>query len=234
MGDQGAELLRVVRRVVLRAGQPGPRPRAQHDLRRGRRAAALREPAARLGHVLPPRLPGPDRLHASSTSHLRGHLREPRPTRGRRGSSWRSRRARAASSRCSGQYTLLDGEVLESPSDFDPVYAVGQPLLRRPRHQGSLSAPAGRARAGAPGVTLALVGERADSDFVGLGLTTNPGYARLDARAARCGVAARARGVRGRPTTCWTRSTRKRSAIPRSAARVRGGLRLRLGGGARP
>ena len=32
-GDQGAELPRVVRRVLLREGQPRPRPRAQHDLR---------------------------------------------------------------------------------------------------------------------------------------------------------------------------------------------------------
>jgi len=32
------------------------------------------------------------------------------------------------------------------------------------------------------GLSLTLVGERADSDFVGLGLETNPGYARLDVR----------------------------------------------------
>jgi vitamin B12 transporter len=80
-----------------------------------------------------------------------------------------------------GQYTFLDGEILESPSDFDPVYAVGQPLLRRPKHQGSLGALLSFRRWSA-GATLALVGERADSDFVGLGLMTNPGYARLDAR----------------------------------------------------
>jgi vitamin B12 transporter len=84
--------------------------------------------------------------------------------------------------RLGGSYTLLDGEVLVSSSDFDPVYAAGQPLLRRPRHQGSLW---GRANLGrlTLGANLVAVGWRTDSDFVGLGLTENRGYARLDARA---------------------------------------------------
>ena len=80
-----------------------------------------------------------------------------------------------------GEYTYLDGRILESPSGFDPVYAVGQPLLRRPRHQGSLTAQVGFARWSA-GATLVRVGERADSDFVGLGLTRAAPYTRLDAR----------------------------------------------------
>ena len=78
-------------------------------------------------------------------------------------------------------YTLLDGEILESGNAFDPIYAAGQPLLRRPRHQGSLTAGWRSARA-ALGATLLLVGERADSDFSALGLTSNVGYARLDLR----------------------------------------------------
>ena len=80
-----------------------------------------------------------------------------------------------------GQYTYLDGEILESPSDFDPVYAEGEPLLRRPKHQGSLSAQVSFPR-GSAGATLVRVGERADSDFVGLGLTRAEPYTRLDAR----------------------------------------------------
>jgi vitamin B12 transporter len=82
----------------------------------------------------------------------------------------------------SAQYTFTDGVVETSTSDFDPVYAEGEALLRRPRHQGALFAHARRGRVGA-GVTLVLVGERVDSDFLGLGLTRNDGYARLDARA---------------------------------------------------
>jgi len=80
-----------------------------------------------------------------------------------------------------GQYTWLDGEILESPSDFDPVYAVGEPLLRRPEHQASLTAEWSRSRLAA-GATFVYVGRRADSDFVRLGLSENGAYARLDAR----------------------------------------------------
>ncbi|HLA78729.1 MAG TPA: TonB-dependent receptor [Vicinamibacteria bacterium] len=81
----------------------------------------------------------------------------------------------------SAHYTRLDSEVLVSTSDFNPVYQVGKPLLRRPSHQGSLSArwSGGRLSGGA---TLVLVGKRADSDFLGLNLEENGGYARLDVR----------------------------------------------------
>jgi outer membrane receptor protein involved in Fe transport len=85
--------------------------------------------------------------------------------------------------RLAGQYTFLDGEVLESGDAFDtPVYAEGRSLLRRPRHQGALAARwrGGRLMLGAD---LLLVGRRADSDFAGLGIEENEGYARLDARA---------------------------------------------------
>ncbi len=78
-------------------------------------------------------------------------------------------------------YTWLDGEILESGREFNPIYAEGEPLLRRPANQASLTAFAGDERFGF-GATLVLVGERADSDFVGLGLTSNPGYQRLDLR----------------------------------------------------
>jgi vitamin B12 transporter len=87
-----------------------------------------------------------------------------------------------AAVRFAGQYTLLDGEVLVSGNAFDPVYAVGRSLVRRPRHQGSLSASWRGARLGL-GADLVLVGRRADSDFLGLGLDDNEGYARFDARA---------------------------------------------------
>lgn len=89
-----------------------------------------------------------------------------------------------AALRLSAHYTLLDAQVVESGDAFgDPLYAAGAPLLRRPRHQGHLGAQlvTRRLRAGAH---LFLVGERADSDFLGLGLTRNPGHARLDARLA--------------------------------------------------
>ena len=80
-----------------------------------------------------------------------------------------------------GQYSYLDGRILESPTDFDPVYAVDEPLLRRPWNQGSLTAQLSYPRWSA-GATLVRVGLRADSDFVGLGLKRNDAYTRLDAR----------------------------------------------------
>jgi len=83
----------------------------------------------------------------------------------------------------SGAYTLLDGKVLESTSAYDPVYASGQQLLRRPRHSGyaDLRWTPGRWTLGATGQ---FVGTRLDSDFEGLGLTSNPGYGLLNLAAA--------------------------------------------------
>jgi vitamin B12 transporter len=83
--------------------------------------------------------------------------------------------------RLSAGYTLLDGEILTSSSAFDPVLAEGRSLIRRPKHQGSFSIRAGSGRVHA-GAHLFLVGRRADSDFLGLGLTESDGYTRLDAR----------------------------------------------------
>ncbi len=83
--------------------------------------------------------------------------------------------------RCLGSYTRLDGEILVSPSDFDPLYAVGRPLLRRPKHQGALTFTGGTTRVNG-GLTVAYFGRRADSDFLGLGLIENAAYTRVDAR----------------------------------------------------
>lgn len=84
-------------------------------------------------------------------------------------------------SRIGASYTYLDGEVLVSSADFDPVYAVGQPLLRRPKNQASAWGRVDMGRA-TLGVNLVSVGVRADSDFAGLGLTGSPAYTRFDAR----------------------------------------------------
>jgi outer membrane cobalamin receptor len=87
----------------------------------------------------------------------------------------------------SAAYTFLDGTILVSTDEFDPVVAVGRPLLRRPKHQASFGGRFTRGRVGL-GANLVAVGRRADSDFAGLGLLMNGGYVRLDARArARLG-----------------------------------------------
>jgi vitamin B12 transporter len=123
-------------------------------------------------------------------------------------------------------YTLTDGEIEVSASDFDPVYAVGEPLLRRPKHQASFSVRGGPERLNA-GVTLVLVGRRADSDFSGIGLRENEGYARLDARA-------RARLFGGLEAFVAAENLLDREyqevlGYPALGRSVRGGLRFRAG-----
>jgi vitamin B12 transporter len=79
----------------------------------------------------------------------------------------------------SGSYTFLDSEVLETSIMSDPAFAKGQALFRRPRHSGyvDLLWKPGRVSLGA---TAFLVGTRVDSDYSGLNLTTNKGYATLN------------------------------------------------------
>lgn len=127
----------------------------------------------------------------------------------------------------SAQYTFLDSEVLVSTSDFDPVYEVGRPLLRRPRHQGSFAArwSGGRVSGGA---TLVVVGQRADSDFLGLGLTENGRHTRLDTRL-------RARLVRGLEAFLVAENLLDREyqdvlGYPALGRSLRAGLRFRSGG----
>jgi vitamin B12 transporter len=78
-----------------------------------------------------------------------------------------------------GNYTYNDSRVLASPNAFDPALMPGNRLIRRPPHSGSVTINAGYRRWTA---TLAgyFSGVRTDSDFLGFGLTRNPGYARFD------------------------------------------------------
>ena len=139
----------------------------------------------------------------------------------------------AAAVQVLAQYTFQDGEILESPSGFDNVYAVGRPLLRRPRHQGSVSASWAFAR-GSVGATLVRVGQRTDSDFVGIGLGQggepyyNAAYTRLDARArVRLGRAVEAFVAAENLLDAQYEAVVGYPALGRL---VRGGLRLTVGG----
>jgi vitamin B12 transporter len=125
-----------------------------------------------------------------------------------------------------GAYTYLDGKILESGRDFNPIYAEGERLLRRPANQASFTAFAGDERFGF-GATLVLVGERADSDFVGLGLTRNPRYERLDVRG-------RVRLFRGLEAyvvgeNVLDEDYQEVLGYPALGVSVRGGLRYRTG-----
>ena len=78
-----------------------------------------------------------------------------------------------------GNYTYDDTRVLQAPNAFDPSELPGNHLLRRPVNSGSLTLNGQWRRVG---VTIGgyFTGVRTDSDFLGLGLTRNPGYARFD------------------------------------------------------
>jgi len=78
-----------------------------------------------------------------------------------------------------GNYTYDDTRVLQAPNAFDPAEQPGNHLLRRPVNSGSLTLNGQWRRVG---VTIGgyFTGVRTDSDFLGLGLMRNPGYARFD------------------------------------------------------
>jgi len=81
-------------------------------------------------------------------------------------------------------YNYTSTQILEAPlctpQNFcDPLLAAGKPLIRRPRHSGSLLLSYFGSRWGA-NLAGSFVGRRPDSDFLGLGINHAPGYARLD------------------------------------------------------
>ncbi len=78
-----------------------------------------------------------------------------------------------------GTFTFLDSQVTRSAQPFSAVFREGQPLLRRPRHSGSLRLFWDWKRLNITTNTV-FVGKRVDSDFAGLGLTSNDGYTRWD------------------------------------------------------
>jgi vitamin B12 transporter len=75
-----------------------------------------------------------------------------------------------------GNYTYDDSRVLEAPNAFDPTELPGNHLARRPVNSGSLTLNAAYRRFGMT-IGSYFTGVRTDSDFLGLGLTSNPGYA---------------------------------------------------------
>jgi outer membrane cobalamin receptor len=81
--------------------------------------------------------------------------------------------------RLSGHYSYVDSRVLRSPNAFDPALQVGNRLLHRPVHSGSLAVNAEYRRMNW-NLTSVFVGEATDSDFLGFGRTRNAGYSRVD------------------------------------------------------
>jgi len=85
--------------------------------------------------------------------------------------------------RITGSYSFAPTRVLEAPNAFDPALQPGNRLLKRPVHSGSLALNADFLR-GNWNLGGTFVGARTDSDFLGLGLTRNPGYGKVDVAAS--------------------------------------------------
>ncbi|HTP70090.1 MAG TPA: TonB-dependent receptor [Dongiaceae bacterium] len=78
-----------------------------------------------------------------------------------------------------GNYTYDDTRVVKSPNSSDPALIAGNRLIRRPLNSGSISF-IGSYRNFSAVFAGYFAGVRTDSDFLGLGYTRNPGYARFD------------------------------------------------------
>ena len=78
-----------------------------------------------------------------------------------------------------GSYTYTSTQILEQPFAFDPLLEPGQPLIRRPKHAGSLLLTYLSSRWGA-NLGGSFIGRRVDSDFLGYGIDHAAGYARVD------------------------------------------------------
>jgi outer membrane cobalamin receptor len=81
--------------------------------------------------------------------------------------------------RLGGHYSYVDSRVLRAPNAFDPALQPGNRLLHRPVHSGSVTLNADFRRMNW-NLNAVFVGDATDSDFLGFGLTRNPGYARVD------------------------------------------------------
>jgi vitamin B12 transporter len=78
-----------------------------------------------------------------------------------------------------GNYSFDDSRVLKTVPNAPAVEQPGNHLLRRPVNSGNLWLNANYRRVNF-NIAGYFSGRRTDSDFLGLGLTSNPGYARFD------------------------------------------------------
>lgn len=126
-------------------------------------------------------------------------------------------------------YNYLSTQILKSPTAFDPLLAEGAPLLRRPKHSGTLLFNyIGNKWGGNLGGSF--VGRRSDSDFLGLlpPITHAAGYARFDVGAwyALNKYATAYVNVEN----LLNRKYEEAAGFPALKANFRAGVRFRIGG----
>ncbi|MBA3912860.1 MAG: TonB-dependent receptor, partial [Acidobacteriales bacterium] len=126
-----------------------------------------------------------------------------------------------------GSYTYTSTQILSAPQAFDPLLAAGQPLLRRPKHLGSLLFTYTGQRWGAD-LGGSFVGPRADSDFLGFGITHAAGYSLVNLGGwyrltSRITAYANLENV-------LNQSYNEVVGYPALGANIRAGMRFRIGG----
>ncbi len=129
-------------------------------------------------------------------------------------------------------YNYNSTQILQAPfctpANFcDPRLARGQPLLRRPKHSGSLLLTYLGSRWGA-NLGGSFVGRRTDSDFFGFGIDHAAGYARVDvggwyAISSRMTAYVNVENALNKPYEEVT-------GYPALKANFRAGMRFRIGG----
>ncbi len=126
-----------------------------------------------------------------------------------------------------GNYTYDDSLILVAADPFDPTQLPGNRLARRPVNSGSVTALATWRRLGFTAAGY-FSGQRTDSDFLNLGLTRTPGYARFDlATTYQIG-----RGVSTslRAANLFDKSYQDALGYPALGREVRVGMAYRFGG----
>jgi len=127
-------------------------------------------------------------------------------------------------------YVYTSSQILVSPVAFDPLLAAGAPLLRRPKHAGSVTLNYIARRWGG-NLSGVGIGRRADSDFFGLTPPINhaAGYVRTDAS----GWYELQRHVTAYLAieNFLNRRYEESVGFPALKANFRAGLRFRFGGG---
>ena len=129
--------------------------------------------------------------------------------------------------RTSLAYTYTSTQILNQPFAFDPLLMKGQPLLRRPKHSATALINYMGSRWGAD-LSGSFVGRRADSDFLGFGITHAPGYMLVNAGAwyqVRPRITAYVNGE-----NLTNRFYNEVVGYPALGANFRAGVRFRVGG----
>jgi vitamin B12 transporter len=126
-----------------------------------------------------------------------------------------------------GNYSFDDTRVLQSSTAGTGFQEPGDHLLRRPVNSGNVWLNAGYGRFNV-NVNAYFTGVRSDSDFSGLGLTRNPGYARFDI-ATSC-LLTHGVSFYGRVTNLFDKQYQEAIGFPALGRDYRLGLNYRFSG----